>query len=137
MLTPQERYSLTNQRAKAISSFIRGPHWQRARSQRVSTNSNRFKDIVAPFMSPGVDRGVAARDLNIICDRALKVSATLNSTDLSFQFIFNECGTKVSEQSHRALNSAMPPRELQGRHWRLMCVVTPRSHLPQRRGHRC
>ncbi len=125
VLSSQERHALVSQRARAISTFVRGPNWSRARSQLVINNTIRFKDILSPFFNAGFDRADAGRDLAILCDKCLHVSVLLNSTDLSFQFVFNECGIKITEQSHRALNSRLAMRELQARHYRLMCGITP------------
>jgi len=124
-LAPSERYALVHERASVIDSFIRGPYWGRAKSQQIAQHANRFKDIVGPLMNSGVDRGAAAADLSALCERAMRVSAVLNSTDLSFQFTFNECGRKVTHRCHHILNDGGPARDQQFRHWRVMIAVTP------------
>lgn len=88
--------------------------------------TTRIKDIVGPMMNVGkMDRESAHLELHGLCDDGLRLSAMLNTSRLSFQFIFNECGIKFSDQSHQPLNSTMPVRELQAQQWRVMCVVTP------------
>lgn len=105
---------------------MRQPNWNKCKSQKIHQAATRFKDIVGPMMNMDeMDHQNAHHELNGICEGALRLSAILNTSRLSFQFIFNECGIKFSDQSHRALNSNMPARELQAHHWRLMCVVTP------------
>ena len=126
MLQPHERHALVEKRSRAIFDFMHQPNWNKCKSQKVYQASNRFKDVLGPMMNMDtVDPQSAHHELIGICEDALRLSAILNTSRLSFQFIFNECGIKFSDQSHRALNSSIPARELQAHHWRLMCVVTP------------
>ena len=75
--------------------------------------------------SGDIDYESALNELSGISSMALRLSAVLNTCRLSFQYQFNECGIKFSEQSHRALNNVLTGRELQSQQWRVMCVVTP------------
>ncbi|CAK7209571.1 hypothetical protein SCUCBS95973_000485 [Sporothrix curviconia] len=126
VLQPHERHALVEKRSRAIFDFMHQPNWNKCKSQKVYQASTRFKDVLGPMMNMDtVDPQSAHHELIGICEDALRLSAILNTSRLSFQFIFNECGIKFSDQSHRALNSAIPARELQAHHWRLMCVVTP------------
>jgi hypothetical protein len=125
VLTPEERHALVSQRAATFQAFMQSPSWPRVRQQQMAKHGARFRDVAGPFMGAGVDRVGAQHDLGVICEKALRVSAQINSSPLSFQFIFNECGIKFSEQSHFALNSDLAGLELQTGHWRLMVVVSP------------
>ena len=104
---------------------MNSPAWPKTRAKTLFKHLTRFQDIVAPFINPTTDRAEATKELSTLCERALRVSGMINMSPLSFQFIFNECGIKFSEQSHHPLNSDISPMELQARHWRLMCVVSP------------
>jgi len=125
ILTPEQRNTLVDQRARTIKAFVGGQSWPKTRTEMLVKHLNRFKDMVAPFINPTVSRAEATNELSTLCERALRVSGMINMSPLSFQFIFNECGIKFSEQSHHSLNCDLTPMELQARHWRLMCVVTP------------
>ncbi|CAK7263900.1 hypothetical protein SEPCBS57363_000804 [Sporothrix epigloea] len=126
VLQPHERHALVEKRSRAIFDFMHQPNWNKCKSLKISQALTRFKDVVVPMMNmETIEPQNAHRELTGICEDALRLSAILNTSRLSFQFIFNECGIKFSEQSHRALNSNIPARELQAHHWRLMCVVTP------------
>lgn len=126
ILQPHERHALVEKRSRAIYDFMRQPSWSKIKSQKMSVALTRFKDIVGPMMNrEDIDRQAALHELSGISESALRLSAILNTSRLSFQFIFNECGIKFSDQSHRPLNASLPVRELQAHHWRLMCVVTP------------
>lgn len=105
---------------------MRQSSWNKCKAQKVNQATTRVKDIVGLMMNMNnVDRESAHHELHGICENGLRLSAILNTSRLSFQFIFNECGIKFSDQSHRSLNSSIPARELQAHHWRVMCVVTP------------
>ncbi|CAK7203290.1 hypothetical protein SEUCBS139899_006021 [Sporothrix eucalyptigena] len=126
VLQPHERHALVEKRSRAIFDFMHQPTWNKSKAQKIYQASTRFKDILGPMMNMDtVDPQSAHHELIGICESALRLSAILNTSRLSFQFIFNECGIKFSDQSHRPLNSSIPARELQAHHWRLMCVVTP------------
>jgi len=125
ILTTEKRHELVEQRARTIRAFVTGDDWPKLRAGQLVRHLNRFKDIVAPFINPTVSRAQATSELSTLCEAALRVSGMINMSSLSFQFIFNECGIKFSEQSHHPLNSQVSPSELQSRHWRLMCVITP------------
>ncbi|CAK7265616.1 hypothetical protein SEPCBS119000_001604 [Sporothrix epigloea] len=126
VLQPHERHALVEKRSRAIFDFMHQTNWNKSKSLRITQATARFKDVALPMMNmEAIDLEHAHRELVGICEDALRLSAILNTSRLSFQFIFNECGIKFSEQSHRALNSSMSARELQAHHWRLMCVVTP------------
>ncbi|KAL1903413.1 hypothetical protein Sste5346_000039 [Sporothrix stenoceras] len=126
VLQPHERHALVEKRSSAIHDFIHQPNWNKYKAQKVSQATTRVKDIVGPMMNvERVDHDSAHLELHGICDDALRLSAMLNTSRLSFQFIFNECGIKFSDQSHQPLNSTISARELTAHHWRVMCVVTP------------
>ncbi len=95
------------------------------RSQIVNFHVHRLKDIVGPLMNTMANRPDAGHTLSYICERVIRTSAQINCSNLSFQFLFNECGVKFSEQSHDAMNNSSHPRDLQNHHWRVMCVITP------------
>ncbi|KIH91296.1 hypothetical protein SPBR_01643 [Sporothrix brasiliensis 5110] len=125
-LQPHERHALVDKRSRAISDFINRPSWSKFQAQKVTYAMSRAKDILGPMLDlEKVDRDSADHELHIICEEGVELSTKLFTSPLSFQFIFNECGIKFSDQSHRPLNSSIPSRELQAHHWRVMCVVTP------------
>ncbi|OAA60910.1 hypothetical protein SPI_04934 [Niveomyces insectorum RCEF 264] len=126
VLQPHERHALVEKRAHTVMEFLRQPAWQTCKAQKVALTLARFKDIVGPMVTAdAADYDTAMQQLTHLCEDAVRLSAVLITSRLSFQFIFNECGIKFSDQSHRPLNTALPARELQAHHWRLMCVITP------------
>ncbi|EPE03801.1 hypothetical protein F503_06507 [Ophiostoma piceae UAMH 11346] len=125
-LQPHERHALVDKRSSVIYDFISQPGWTNSEASRIAQTTNRLKEIVGPMLSSGdLDYESALNELSGISGTALRLSAVLNTCRLSFQYQFNECGIKFSEQSHRALNNALTGRELQSQQWRVMCVVTP------------
>lgn len=122
---PQLRHETLQRQSRAIKSIIGAPDWRKYEHQKITAHTNRLKDIVGPLLSLNVDRKSASGELNHISTAGWDASAQILASEYSFQFVFNDCGSKFSFGSHAALNSDEDPMVLQTRQWRVMCVVTP------------
>ena len=123
-----ERQVLIDRRAELIKEMTESENAASFKNFKLTQHHQFLKTMVAPFLPKRTSGNItneAFFDLFTITASAWELAIRLFQSRLTFQYIWNDAGTRFSIDSHEPLDCRISRLTLQFEHCRVMLAATP------------
>jgi hypothetical protein len=123
-----ERQAIVDRRSELVKEMADGPNSTAFKNFKLTQHHGHLKTMVAPFLSrhklANADKE-AFYDLFAITTSAWDLSAKLFAARRTFQYVWNDVGTRYSADTHEPLDCTVSRLTLQYEQCRVMLCATP------------